>query len=177
MRRLLPLLLTLFLAVFAHAQSDPSLKLEIEGRGTVIIRLYRDKAPKAVAQIVKLAKSGFYDGLRFHRADRTPRPYLVQVGDPKSKSGDLNAPGMGTNGTGARIAFEDSGLTNVAGAVGLARLGQDRDSGDSQFYILLGAQRFLDGNYTVFGQVTDGMDVVRKIEKGDRINKATISGV
>ena len=176
MRRLLVLVLALFLAVFAHAQNGPTLRLEIEGRGTVVIRLYSDKAPKAVAEIVKLAKSGFYDGLRFHRADRTPRPYLVQVGDPKSRSGSLDAPGMGTNGTGARIPYEDSGLKNVAGAVGLARLGQDRDSGDSQFYILLGSQGFLDGNYTVFGQVTDGLDVVRKIEKGDRITKATVSG-
>ena len=177
MRRLFILFFALFVAAFAAAQGVPSLRLEVEGKGTVVIRLYPDKAPKAVAQIAKLAKAGFYDGLRFHRADRTPRPYLVQVGDPKSKTGDLDAPGVGTHGTGARIAYEDSGLKNVAGAVGLARLGQDRDSGDSQFYILLGAQGFLDGNYTVFGQVTEGMDVVRKIEKGDRIARATVVGV
>lgn len=177
MRRLLPILLALFLCVFAAAQNGPTLRLEIEGKGTVVIRLYPDKAPKAVAQIAKLAKSGFYDGLRFHRADRTPRPYLVQVGDPQSRIGNLDAGDMGTHGTGVRIPFEETGLTNAAGAVGLARLGQDRDSGDSQFYILLGAQRFLDGNYTVFGQVADGMDIVRKIDKGDRIVRATVTGL
>jgi cyclophilin family peptidyl-prolyl cis-trans isomerase len=177
MRRLFLLIVVLLLSVLASAQSDgPRLRLEIEGKGSVLIRLYPDKAPKAVANIVKLAKDGFYDGLRFHRADRTPRPYLVQVGDPQSRSGDLDAAGMGSKGTGSRIPYEETGLTNVVGAVGLARLGQDRDSGDSQFYILLGAQRFLDGNYTVFGQVVDGLDVVKRIEKGDRITKATITG-
>lgn len=178
MRRLYFLLVALFLAAFASAQNDgPRLKLEIQGKGTVTIRLYPDKAPKAVSYIVKLAKDGFYDGLRFHRADRQPRPYLVQVGDPQSRNGDLDAAGIGTKGTGAKIPYEDSGLSNVVGAVGLARLGQDRDSGDSQFYMLLGAQRFLDGNYTVFGQIVDGMDVLRKIEKGDRIVKATVLGL
>ena len=179
MRRLLLLIVTL-LAVFAQtfAQNAPSLRLEIEGKGTVVIRLYPDKAPKAVAHIAKLARDGFYDGLRFHRAERTPRPYLVQVGDPKSRSGSLDAPDMGLKGTGVKIPFENSGFSNVVGAVGLARLErEDRDSGDSQFYILLGAQPFLDGNYTVFGQVVDGMDVVRKIDKGDRITKATVVGL
>src|SRR4051812_47135560 len=112
MRRVFFLLLALFLATFAGAQSDgggPRLRLEIEGKGVVLIRLYPDKAPKAVSHIVKLAKAGFYDGLRFHRADRQPRPYLVQVGDPQSKSGNLDAADMGTKGTGTKIPFEDSG--------------------------------------------------------------------
>jgi len=178
MRRAFILLLALFLTAFSFAQGEgPRLRLEIENKGVVVIRLFPDKAPKAVGHIVKLAKAGFYDGLRFHRADRQPRPYLVQVGDPQSKSGNLDAADMGTKGSGTKIPFEDTGLPNVAGAVGLARLGQDRDSGDSQFYILLGSQRFLDGNYTVFGQIAEGMDVVRKIEKGDRITKATVLGV
>lgn len=180
MRRLFLVFLALLLTTFALAQSEgqgPRLRLEIEGKGTVVIRLYPDKAPKAVAYIAKLAKDGFYDGLRFHRADRTPRPYLVQVGDPQSRTGSLDATGMGTKGTGKKIPYEDSGLPNTVGAVGLARLGQDRDSGDSQFYMLLGAQRFLDGNYTVFGQVVDGMDVLKRIDKGDRITKATVTGL
>ena len=177
MRRLFLLLFAILLTAFAAAQDGPRLRLEIEGKGAVVIRLYPDKAPKAVAHIARLAKQGFYDGLRFHRADRTPRPYLVQVGDPQSRSGNLDAGDMGAHGTGARIPFEDSGLKNSVGAVGLARLGQDRDSGDSQFYILLASQGFLDGNYTVFGQIVEGMDVVKRIDKGDRISKATVSGV
>lgn len=176
MRRLFFLFLALILTAFAAAQGDgPRLRLEIEGKGSVVIRLYPDKAPKAVGHIVKLAKDGFYDGLRFHRAERVPRPYLVQVGDPQSRSGNLD--GVGAKGTGAKIPYEDSGLSNTVGAVGLARLGQDRDSGDSQFYILLGAQKFLDGNYTVFGQIVEGMDVVKRIEKGDRITRATVTGL
>ena len=177
MRRLIAILLVFVLAVSALAQTAPALRLEIEGKGTVVIRLFPDKAPKAVAHVVKLVRSGFYDGLRFHRADRTPRPYLVQVGDPQSRTGNLDAGDMGTHGTGVKIPFEDSGLPNVAGAVGLARLGQDRDSGDSQFYVLLAPHRFLDGNYTVFGQIEEGMDVVGRIEKGDRIVKATVTGL
>lgn len=188
MRRVIFLLLAAVLTICAYAQgilggggastpnSGPRLKLEIEGKGAVIIRLFPDKAPKAVGNIVKLAKSGFYDGLRFHRADRQPRPYLVQVGDPQSRLGNLDAPDMGTKGSGVKIPFEDTGLPNIVGAVGLARLGQDKDTGDSQFYILLGPQRFLDGNYTVFGQVVEGMDVVRKIEKGDRIVRTSLIG-
>ncbi len=180
MRRLFLVFLAIFLTAFAAAQGGdsgaPRLRLEIEGKGAVVIRLYPDKAPKAVAHIVKLAKDGFYDGLRFHRVERTPRPYLAQVGDPQSKSGSLDV--AASKGTGAKVPYEDSGLPNIAGAVGLARLvAQDRDSGDSQFYILLGKQPFLDGNYTVFGQVTDGMDVVKRIDKGDRITKATVTGL
>ncbi len=178
MRRLFILILALFAAAFASAQNDfPRLRLQIAGKGTIVIRLYPDKAPKAVAHIAKLAKDGFYDGLRFHRVEKTPRPYLVQVGDPQSRDGKLDAADMGTKGTGVKIPYENSGLTNLVGAVGLARLGENRDSGDSQFYILLGAQSFLDGNYTVFGKVVDGMEVVQKIEKGDRIEKATVTGL
>lgn len=184
MRRVIFLLLAVLLTFCAYAQTiqgalgeGPRLRLEIEGKGTITIRLYPDKAPKAVAHIVKLAKMGFYDGLKFHRADRKPRPYLVQVGDPQSRFGNLDAADMGTKGSGAKIPYEDSGLPNIVGAVGLARLGEDRDTGDSQFYILLGAQPFLNGNYTVFGQIVEGMDVVRKIDKGDRIVRATVSGL
>jgi cyclophilin family peptidyl-prolyl cis-trans isomerase len=76
---------------------------------------------------------------------------------------------MGSGGSGARVPYEDSGLPNDTGYVGLSTLPRDRDSGDSQFYILLGPSRFLDGQYTVFGRVTQGMDVVRSIQLGDRI--------
>ena len=183
MRRVIFLLLAALLTFCAYAQGGlastndgPRLRLEIYGKGTVVIRLFTIWATALGALSGKLAKTGFYDGLRFHRADRQPRPYLVQVGDPQSRLGNLDAPDMGTKGSGVKIPYEDSGLPNIVGAVGLARLGQDRDTGDSQFYILLGAQRFLDGNYTVFGQIVEGMDVVRKIDKGDRINRATVVG-
>lgn len=176
MRILLILLSLLAIVPLSLAQAykpnkgETVLKLEIEGRGDVFILLHTKEAPKTTAHIIQLVKDSFYDGLRFHRVDNSPKPYLVQVGDPASKKGDLS----GNGGSSGNIAFEDSGFTNVAGAVGLARPVKDRDAGDSQFYILLDRSSFLDGNYTVFGKVVNGMDVLKKIEKGDKILHATL---
>jgi len=172
MRRTLIVLLAFSLfALAAFAGADANMRVSIEGKGSFTITLYTDKAPKTTAQIIRLAKSGFYDGQRFHIAIRSPRPYRVQVGDPASKNGDLS----GTGGSGNTVPYEENDLTNVAGMVGLSHDPNDKNSGDSQFYILLGSARFLDGSYTVFGKVTDGMDVVEKIEKGDKIEKVTVS--
>lgn len=165
----------------ASAQSGPYrpksgetvLKLEIEGRGDVYIKLHTKEAPKTTTHILKLAKDGFYDGQRFHRVETSPRPYLAQIGDPASKSGDLS----GNGGSGARIDYEDSGYGNEAGAVGLSRPKNDAGGGDSQFYILYERASFLDGNYTVFGKVVGGMDVVKKIQRGDRVIRvSTLTG-
>ncbi len=155
-------------------QTEPELKLKIEGRGEVTIKLFTLEAPKTTAHIMKLVKDGFYDGLRFHRADKTPKPYLVQVGDPASKSGSLDDPKMGMGGSGTTVPYENTSHQNVEGAVGLSHLVGNQNTGDSQFYIVLGPDKFLDGFYTVFGQVVSGMDVVKKIERGDRITSATI---
>lgn len=169
-------LLVAALTAFAFDQAykpkagETVLKVEIEGRGDVYIKLYTKEAPKATAQILKLAKSGFYDGQKFHRVDTDPKPFLVQIGDPASKKGDLS----GKGGSGARIGYEESGFTNVAGAVGLAHPVKDVEGGDSQFYMLLDKASFLDGNYTVFGKVVSGMDVLKKVAKGDKVNKITV---
>ena len=175
MRTLLILWSLLAFVPFAMAQAykpnkgETAIKLEIEGRGDVYILLHVKEAPKTTAHILELVKSNFYDGVRFHRVDNSPKPYLVQVGDPASKNGDLS----GNGGSSGHIAYEDSGFTNVEGAVGLARPVKDRDAGDSQFYMLLDRSSFLDGNYTVFGKVVSGMDVLKKVEKGDRILHVT----
>lgn len=175
MRLVLSLITGFVLFVLAAAaQAQSTMRLTIEGKGTVVIQLYADKAPKTVAHIAQLAKSGFYDQQRFHRVVKSPKPYQVQIGDPASKSGDIDRAGSG--GSGARIPYEDTGLGNVTGAVGLSTIPGEKNTGDSQFYILLGNARFLDGSYTVFGKVIEGMDVVNKIEKGDRVTKVTISG-
>ncbi|MCA1995799.1 MAG: peptidylprolyl isomerase [Armatimonadetes bacterium] len=150
------------------------LVLAIEGRGNVSILLHTKEAPKTTAHIIDLAKKGFYDGQRFFRVITTPRPYIVQFGDPNTKSKPLDDPSIGQGGTGVRIPYEDSGKSNVVGAVGLSTPPKERDAGDCQFYINLSNNRFLDGSYTVFGQVVEGMDVVRRIELGDRVTKATI---
>lgn len=162
---------------YSPKPGETVLRVAIEGRGNLYIRLFTDEAPKTSAHISKLAKQGFYDGQRFFRVVRQPRPFLVQVGDPQSKSKDLDDPDMGTGGSGAKIAYENSGkLNDRAGMVGLSHREGDRDAGDSQFYILLAPSKFLDGNYTVFGQVVAGLDVLQKIEKGDRVTAVTVLG-
>lgn len=158
------------LAVLAQAEN---MVVQIEGRGSITIQLFTKEAPKTTAHIMRLARSGFYDGQRFHLVIKSPRPYRVQVGDPASRAGDLDSVGQG--GSGTKIAYEDSGKSNVEGAVGLSTVPGDKNSGDSQFYMLLGNARFLDGSYTVFGKVTEGMDVLKKVEKGDRVTKVTIT--
>lgn len=180
MRTLVALLLLLVLAPLSIAQSyrakagETVLRVEVEGRGAVYIRLFADKAPRTVEHIVKLARSGFYNNQRFHRVELSPKPYLVQVGDPNSRKLAVDDSRVGNGGSGSPVPFEDTGLANVEGAVGLARTIEDKNSGDSQFYIVLGPARFLDGRFTVFGQVAAGMDVVKRIELGDRISSATI---
>jgi len=147
------------------------LVLDIEGRGTITIQLYADKAPKACAQISGLAQKGFYDGQKFFKVIRSPRPFLAQLGDPQSKTKSITDSNMGNGGTGAKIAFEDSGQRHVKGAVGLAMKPDDSGTlfGDSQFYLMLGNAGFLDGKYTVFATVTKGLDVLDTVEQGDVI--------
>lgn len=180
MRLILSLIVALCATVSALAQSyqpakgETDLKLSIEGRGDVYIKLFTKEAPRTTQHIVKLAKDGFYNGQRFHRVERDPRPYLAWFGDPQSKSGNLDDPNMGKGGSGTKVPFEDSGKPHVVGAVGLAHPVNDRDGGDSQFYLVLGPASFLDGNYTVFGQVVAGEDVMQKIQRGDRVSSVSV---
>jgi cyclophilin family peptidyl-prolyl cis-trans isomerase len=99
---------------------------------------------------------------------------MIQMGDPNTKTKNLEDASIGSGGSGIKIPYEDSGFTSDEGAVGLATIPGDKNSGDSQFFILLSRARFLDGNYTVFGQVVAGMEVVKKMERGDRIVGVTI---
>lgn len=154
---------------------ESALRLEIEARGTLYIKLHTKEAPKTTAHIMNLVRQGFYNGQRFFRVVREPRPYLVALGDPNSRDqSKLDSAEMGHKGSGARIPYEETGFKNDAGAVGLSTLPKDKNSGDSQFYMLLAPSRFLDGNYTVFGQVVAGMDVLHKVQKGDIVVRATV---
>jgi len=120
-------------------------------KGKIKFEIYEDKAPVTTANFIKLAESGFYEGLIFHRVVDN---FVIQTGDPK---------GNGTGGSSATINLEiHKDLTHTDGAVGMAR-SQNPNSASSQFYICDGAQHGLDGNYAVFGQVIEGMDVVRAI--------------
>ncbi len=153
---------------YSPKPGESVLRLEIEGRGNVFILLHTKQAPRTTAHISRLAQQGFYNGQRFHEVIRSPRPYLVRLGDPLSKDASkLDDAAMGSGGSGARIPYENSGLSHEAGAVGLATLRDDKNAGDSQFYIMLAPAKFLDGNYTVFGKVVAGMEVVGRVQKGD----------
>ena len=159
---------------YAPKSGESVMKLVVEGRGEVYILLHTQKAPKTTAHIIGLVRRGFYNTQRFHRAIKDPRPFLVQIGDPATKSGSVDDKREWEGGSGTSVPFEDSGFGNVAGAVGLATFKDDRDSGDSQFYILMSASRFLNGSATVFGKVVAGMDVVRKVARGDKVTSVTI---
>lgn len=132
--------------------------------GNIVFKLYPNQAPITVARIIELANEGFYDGLTFHRV--VPG-FVVQGGDPN---------GDGTGGSGKKLKAEFSNLQHVKGTVAMARAGGDEDSADSQFYIALNTLPHLDGSYTVFGQVTEGLDTVEKIQKGDKIISMSFSG-
>lgn len=136
-------------------------------QGEIRIALNAEKAPKTVANFKELANKGFYDGLSFHRV--VPG-FVAQGGDPQ---------GNGTGGPGYTVEAEIApGLKHVPGAVAMARQGDqvnpERRSSGSQFYICLAAAPHLDGAYTLFGQVVEGMDVVLKINRGDRMEKVKI---
>ena len=99
---------------------------------------------------------------------------MVQIGDPTTRDSDINSDRQYRGGSGTGISKEESGLANELGAVGLASIPEENVLGDSQFYILLTPAKFLDGKYTVFGKVTNGMAVVQSLEKGDRIISARV---
>lgn len=136
-------------------------------KGTIKFEFYPEDAPNTVGAFIELAQKGFYDGTKFHRV---VADFVVQGGDPLSKTDD---PMVGTGGPGYRLKAEFNSRQHLDGTVAMAR-SQDPDSAGSQFYICLGPQPFLDGNYTVFGQVTEGMDVVRSIAAGDVMKSVTI---
>ena len=132
--------------------TDPSENPPI---GKVIIKLYPDVAPKHVAQITMLAKEGFYDGIIFHRVIEG---FMAQTGDPT---------GTGTGGSDLpdiRAEFSDEPF--VRGTLGMAR-SQHPDSANSQFFICFEEASFLNGQYTVFGKVVEGMEYIDKVMRGE----------
>ncbi len=169
----------------------------LEGKATVVmsvngspitIELDGDNAPISAGNFVDLVQKGVYDGLSFHRVVKDPQPFVAQGGDPK---------GNGTGGyidkTGKErtvpLEIKPQGeeepvygqtikkapvLQHKAGAIAMAR-SQSPNSASSQFYFALSDLAFLDGNYAVFGNVTDGMDVVNNIKQGDKIENAKVT--
>ena len=129
------------------------LKLKLE-TGDVTIETFEDKAPKHVAQITKLAEDGFYDGLTFHRVIDG---FMAQGGCPD---------GNGMGGSGEHLPAEFNDVSHQEGVCSMARA-QDPNSASSQFFICLDDATFLDNQYTVWGKVTEGMEAVHAIQKGE----------
>lgn len=130
--------------------------------GNIEIEFYPDVAPNHVNNFIELAKKGFYDGTSFHRV--IPG-FMIQGGDPNSK--DPNRAKHGTGGPGYTVKAEFNDKPHVRGILSMAR-SQSPDSAGSQFFICVAASPFLDGKYTVFGNVTSGMDIVDKIVNAPR---------
>lgn len=131
-------------------------------RGTIVLELYPEYAPKTVNNFVFLANQGFYDGGSFHRVIND---FMIQGGDPT---------GSGRGGPGYRFEDEvrDNPLRHETGVISMANAGPNTNG--SQFFITHSPQPHLDGRHTVFGKVVDGMDVVNKIRQGDKIMKVVI---
>ncbi len=130
--------------------------------GEIDIRFYPDVAPNHVKNFLDLANKGFYNGTKFHRV--IPG-FMVQGGDPNTISGSPNT--WGTGGSDSHVKAEFSAVSHKRGIVSMARA-QDPDSASSQFFIVVADSTFLDRQYSVFGQVTKGMDIADKIVSAPR---------
>ena len=130
--------------------------------GRVVIAMRPDLAPNHVAQIKALARRGFYDGAPFHRVIDG---FMAQTGDPT---------GTGTGGSGTKVKAEFSNEKHERGTVSMARA-QDPNSADSQFFIVFAPAPFLDGQYTIWGEVVSGMEHIDAIKKGDQGRNGSVS--
>ena len=137
--------------------ADPENTIILEtSKGTVTIELRPDLAPGHVERIKELAREGFYDGVPFHRVIEG---FMAQTGDPT---------GTGMGGSGKKLRAEFNKEPHVRGTVSMARA-HDPNSGDSQFFICFDDATFLDGQYTAWGNVIEGMENVDKIKRGEPV--------
>lgn len=172
--RLVPslVLIVLMQAAPASAQAPAGPVIVVEtSRGVFEFETYPAEAPKTVARIVELVKQRFYNGMRIHRV--VPG-FVIQWGDPMTR--DMTKKDRwGTGGSGKPVGVAEitKTRTHVLGAVAMAHAG-DPSKADSQMYVTLAAVPRLNGQYTVFGKITTGMDVVQKIQAEDRIVRMTI---
>lgn len=155
-----------------ETQKNPDLTPDAQGmsaataiivtrKGVMKFKFFPTDAPQTSKRIAELITQGFYNGLKFHRV---VDGFVIQGGDPQ---------GNGTGGSGQNLKAEFNKRKHQEGTVAMARAA-DPNSADSQFYISFGPVPHLDGNYTVFGQVTEGLEVIRKIRVGDEMLKVLI---
>jgi peptidyl-prolyl cis-trans isomerase B (cyclophilin B) len=155
--------------------SPPKKSATIEtNKGTIVAELFEAEAPVTVANFEKLANSGYYDGVKFHRV--IPE-FVVQGGDPLSRDLPEGDRRIGTGGPGYHIKCETEGnpRKHQAGAVSMAHAG--KNTGGSQFFLVLDEAntRHLNGVHTVFGQITDGLDVLKQLRQHDVMNKVRVA--
>lgn len=143
------------------ADLENTLYLELKD-GRVTIALRPDLAPNHVARIKQLTRQNFYDGLKFHRVIEG---FMAQTGDPR---------GDGTGGSGENLKAEFNDEPHVRGTCSMARASSP-NSADSQFFICFADARFLDRQYTVWGQVTEGMEHVDKIKRGSQARNGSVT--
>jgi peptidyl-prolyl cis-trans isomerase B (cyclophilin B) len=148
----------------------PTAVITLDKGGEVVLEFWPQDAPKHVENFVKLANQKFYDSQRVHRVEPN---FVVQFGDPQSKTLPMNDPKLGSGGPGYTIKAEFNQRPFERGVLGMART-NDPDSAGSQVYIMLGPAPFLNGKYTAFGKVASGMGVVEQIKVGDRIKSIRI---
>jgi peptidyl-prolyl cis-trans isomerase B (cyclophilin B) len=142
-------------------------------RGTMVVELYEKEAPKTVENFEKLANSGFYDGVKFHRVIPD---FVVQGGDPLSRDFPAGDRRIGTGGPGWTIKCEtvNNPHKHEVGALSMAHAG--KDTGGSQFFMVLNEAntKHLDGVHTVFGKIVEGQDVMRKITQNDSMTSVRV---
>ncbi|MCY7323517.1 MAG: peptidylprolyl isomerase [Phormidesmis sp. CAN_BIN36] len=180
-------------------QGKATVVMTVKG-SLITIEVNGTDAPLTAGNFVDLVDKKVYDGLVFHRVVREPQPFVVQGGDPQGKSPNFPLEQLGTGGYtdpatgqlrsipleikpdkandpivyGKTLESKNPKLKHIRGAVAMARSGSP-DSASSQFYFALADLQFLDGDYAVFGNVTQGMEVVDKIQQGDRIESAKVT--
>ncbi len=143
-------------------------------KGTIVADLFDKDAPNTVANFEKLANNRFYDGVKFHRVIPD---FVVQGGDPLSRDLPAGDPKIGTGGPGYKIKCETAGnpRKHDVGALSMAHAG--KDTGGSQFFMVLSEEnaRHLNGVHTVFGKITKGLDVMKKLQKNDVMNSVRVN--
>ena len=162
MKKFLLALISAVLLTFNAKAADPENILVMQLKdGNVLIEMYPELAPNHVARIKELVRQGFYNGLNFHRVIDG---FMAQTGDPR---------GNGTGGSGKNIKAEFNNLHHGRGTVSMARAANP-DSADSQFFICFDEAGFLDGQYTAWGKVIEGMQFVDNIKRGDHARNGTV---
>jgi len=152
LKKLISVFAGFFIFSGASSEENPKIHMLLD-KGLVIIETYPEKAPKTVKRIIELSNKGFYDGLTFHRFISG---FMAQGGDPE---------GNGTGGSGQNIVAEFNDIKHERGIVSMAR-SNEIDSADSQFFICYDSHPFLDGKYTAWGKVIQGMNLVERIPEG-----------